>query len=89
MKAAGISDAALARLASTNKQQIGKLKNGERKLTVQWAKRLAGHLPFDWQDLVESRNPDLRRSTVLAAFDRTDEQGREMLHRLASSLLPN
>lgn len=43
-EAAGLSRSALATAASTSQQQIARLESGERKLTTQWAERLAPHL---------------------------------------------
>ena len=41
---AGLSQAQLAALANTSQPQIKRLEDGERKLTREWAERLAPHL---------------------------------------------
>ena len=41
-EANGLSQDDLARLAGTSQPQIKRLENGERKLTKEWAIRLAG-----------------------------------------------
>lgn len=40
----GLTQAQLAELAETSQPQIKRLENGERELTVDWARRLAGPL---------------------------------------------
>ena len=57
-------------------------------MTVQWAKRLAPYLEVTWQELIEGPAPPTVRSRVelLEIFDVVDEQGKEMLLRLARSL---
>jgi transcriptional regulator with XRE-family HTH domain len=88
MALARITDPQLAAAAGTTKQQIFKLRRGERKMTVQWAKRLAPYLEVTWQELIEGPAPPTVRSRVelLEIFDVVDEQGKEMLLRLARSL---
>jgi len=51
-EALGISQAALAKLADTTAPQIHRLENGQRKLTRQWAERLAPHLHLKPEDLL-------------------------------------
>lgn len=51
MEKSGLSDPDLARLAGTSKQQIFKLRTGQRSVSVEWAKILAPHLGVSWQDL--------------------------------------
>ena len=55
MARVAMTDPQLAALAETTKQQIHKLRHGQRKLTVQWAKRLAPHLDSTWQERRDSR----------------------------------
>ncbi|MEJ0015681.1 MAG: helix-turn-helix transcriptional regulator [Acetobacteraceae bacterium] len=87
MAAAGLTDPALAELAGTSKQQIFKLRRGERKLTVEWAHRLAPHLGIGWQDLVEA-DPTTTpgRNELFAAFEALDDDGRRLLLEVARSL---
>lgn len=44
MKAAAINGSELARLAKTTRQQIQRLRDGQRGLSMAWARRLAPHL---------------------------------------------
>lgn len=84
----GLTDPDLAKLANTNKQQIHKLRHGARKLTVEWAKRLARHMPpYQWYDLADDGQIDRRRAELVAGYAAADDQGREMLGRLARSFL--
>lgn len=88
MARVAFTDPELADAAGTTKQQIHKLRHGERKLTVQWAKRLAPILGFTWQELIEgpSEAADPRRAALLAAYDSLDPRDRETLLRVAESL---
>ena len=83
-----ITDPQLAVAAGTTKQQIFKLRRGERKMTTQWAKRLAPHLSVSWQEVIEGPTPpmDRSRTELMRAYDAADEQGQEMMLRLARSL---
>lgn len=56
-----ITQVALAELAGTTQQQIGKLVNGQREMTAVWAERLAGPLRVSPEQLVF---PNLRRTRV-------------------------
>lgn len=49
---ARLSQAALAKLAHTTQPQIKRLEHGERKLTREWAQRLAPHLDAIPEDLI-------------------------------------
>lgn len=46
-QAAGLSQEKLAELAGTSQPQINKLETGQRKMTVDWAVKLAPHLGVD------------------------------------------
>ena len=48
----GITQAELARLADMNRQQLGRLESGKRKLTKEWAERLAPLLGCSARDLM-------------------------------------
>lgn len=89
MKAAGMTDPRLAELAGTTKQQIFKLRRGERKLTVQWAQRLASHLDTVWFDLIagERPSPDLPRVELLAAYDAMSSDQRHALVALVRTMV--
>jgi hypothetical protein len=80
-----MTDPQLAALAETTKQQIHKLRHGQRKLTVQWAKRLAPHLDSTWQELVEGPlDPiDALRAELLRAFENMNQRDRERLVEVA------
>lgn len=58
MRARGMNDPQLAELEHTTKQQINKLRRGERQLTARWARRLATHLQADWKDLMDLPEPN-------------------------------
>ncbi|NDV87068.1 helix-turn-helix domain-containing protein [Aurantimonas aggregata] len=49
---AGMSQARLAELAKTSQPQINKLEIGDRKLTREWAERLAPHINATAQELL-------------------------------------
>jgi hypothetical protein len=85
MARVGMADPQLAALAETTKQQIHKLRHGQRQLTVQWAKRLAPHLDCSWQELIEGPlNPiDALRAELLRAFENMAQRDRERLVEVA------
>jgi DNA-binding Xre family transcriptional regulator len=91
MARAGMNDPKLAEAVGSTRQQIHKLRHGDRKLTVQWAKRLAPHLDCTWQELIEGpvEPTDGRRAGLLEIFDAMDERNRESLWRIAQSLQGN
>ena len=89
MRAAGMTDPALADRLGVSKQQIFNLRHGQRKLTVEWAKRIAPHLRVSWQELVTgplAAPSDNQRAELLAAFDAMDERDREALLRVAQRM---
>jgi hypothetical protein len=91
MKRAGINDPTLAaEVRNTSKQQINKLRHGERKLTVQWAKRLAPHLDCTWQELVEETPTpiDPGEAAVVAGYRRMNAEGRRALVTLVEGWSP-
>lgn len=51
-EAAGLSQSALADRVNTGFQQISKLERADRKMTKQWAERLAPHLGTTWWELL-------------------------------------
>lgn len=57
MEKAGVNDPQLAGAVGASKQQIFNLRHGARKLTVEWAKRLAPHLGISWETLVTGVEP--------------------------------
>jgi transcriptional regulator with XRE-family HTH domain len=90
MKAAKMTDPRLADLAGTSKQQVFKLRRGERKLTVQWAQRLAPHLNVAWLDLIEGQQlpPDQPKADLLAAWETMDGEQRNALLVVAKAMIP-
>lgn len=52
-----LSQAALAELAGTSQPQIKRLEDGDRKLTKEWAERLAPHLGVTPQELIFDSPP--------------------------------
>lgn len=60
----GISQAALAEAAGTSQPQIDRLEKGQRKLTKEWAERLAPALKTTAQGLL-FHNPDLTTAPIL------------------------
>lgn len=64
--ASGLSMPKLAGLAGTSAQQIDRLERGERKLTKEWAERIAPHLGLSAQDLLFPRaTPSINKGPVL------------------------
>lgn len=83
MRASRLTDPGLARLLGVSKQQIFNLRKGHRKLTVEWAQRLAPHLGVSWQVLITGPPApplDQMRADWMAAYDAmSDEQRRAWL----------
>jgi HTH-type transcriptional regulator, competence development regulator len=72
MRAAGLTDPGLGKAIGVSKQQIFNLRRGHRKLTVEWAKRVAPHLKVSWQELITGsapKTPDPARADLLAVID--------------------
>lgn len=70
-----MSQAALAERAGTSQPQIRRLENGDRKLTKEWAERLAPHLQTTAQDLLFSDSPDEEREVIGLAVIGTVKAG--------------
>lgn len=49
---AGLSKAELSRRIGTTRQQLGRLEEGKRKLSTEWAQKIAPHLNCTAQDLM-------------------------------------
>ena len=66
MNLAELNDPALAEKVGTSRQQIHKLRHGERELTREWATRLAPHLGVDWPELMgwKARESDAENTAV-------------------------
>ena len=74
--------------ATDQAAEIHKLRHGERKLTVQWAKRLASKLDCTWQELIEgpAEPEDPQRAALFTAYNSLDQRDRDTLLRVAESL---
>lgn len=89
MRVQGLTDPDLARLLEITKQQIFNLRHGHRKLTVEWARKLAPHLGVSWQELITGApgsSSDPVRDSLLAAYDLMESGDRETLLRVAEGL---
>ncbi|WP_254475375.1 helix-turn-helix domain-containing protein [Bartonella sp. B1098] len=69
----GLTSKELAELAGTSQPQIFRLENGQRKLTKEWAIRLAPHLKITPKQLLFSGNK----------LNSLDEQIEDMLEHLS------
>ena len=74
-EALGLSQAALAERAGTSQPQIRRLESGERKLTKEWAERLAPHLQSSAIDLMFSDSPDEEREVIGLTVEGTVKAG--------------
>jgi plasmid maintenance system antidote protein VapI len=86
MHARGLTDPGLARKLGISKQQIFNLRRGHRKLTVEWAKRIAPHLDVSWQELITgppSPPADQTLAELRAAIEAMDEEQRQVLLMMA------
>ena len=90
MRVAGITDPELAAKVGTSKQQIFKLRRGERELTPTWARKIGPLLNVSWIDLFdETEGPaDRQRMQLLAAFNAMGEENQATLLRVAQGLAP-
>lgn len=64
-RAAGLSQERLAAPADTSTAQIARLENGQRKLTREWAERLAGPLNTTWQVVIGASAPGFAESSAM------------------------
>jgi plasmid maintenance system antidote protein VapI len=86
MLSSGIRDPDLANKVGVSKQQIFNLRRWHRKLTVEWAKRLAPHLKVSWERLITgapAQATDQEREELLAFFETMDEAQRKALLAMA------
>ena len=74
--ARGLTQAGLARLAGTTQAQIGRLENGQRRLTIEWIQRLAPALGLSPADFFPGRESDLLER-IAAALERLAPPGEE------------
>lgn len=66
-KRRGLSQQALAELVSTSRSQIVKLERGERRLTDQWMRRLAGPLHCSPSEIMDDTAISLKPARVVGA----------------------
>lgn len=65
---------------ANNKPASLQAATGERKLTVQWAKRLAPYLQVEWNELVEGRSPgNPGERGLVGAFRSADPRGCKLI----------
>lgn len=90
MREKGLTDPALAKKLAISKQQIFNLRHGHRKLTVEWARRLAPHLGVSWQRLITGAATavDQARVDLLEAYDAMNDEQRGALLVMVKGMLP-
>ena len=71
---AGLSQEELARRVGTNRQQIQRLEAGGRKLTIEWAARIAKACGCDLDDIIHPEKVDMAKAVkgVVSVFGETD-----------------
>ena len=72
-EAHGLSGIQLAKLAETSVQQIYRLEMGDRKLTLQWMKRIADALKVNEYELLGESRPDVTTALVLGLLHNFDD----------------
>ncbi|MFT8491041.1 XRE family transcriptional regulator [Gluconobacter oxydans] len=93
MARARLTDPELGRRADTSKQQIFKLRKGERKMSREWAERLAPHLGVTWPELMEGDwrlapapqsglPPALHPSISIPEYDLAEADGKSPVEKL-------
>ena len=83
----GLSQKALGESVGTSQEQIQRLETGERKLTVEWAKRLAGPLGCYWVEIIEEMphyKPD--EEALVSLYRRLSEDQRGLARSLVTAL---
>jgi transcriptional regulator with XRE-family HTH domain len=68
-KATGLTQGQLAELCNTSPPQIQRLESGERKLTREWARRIAPHLGVEAANLLFDGNELVRAESALTPLD--------------------
>jgi transcriptional regulator with XRE-family HTH domain len=87
-KGLGLSD--VARLAKTTPAQIQKLERGERRLTVEWMRRLAdamGVKPSELLDAIDVESPGSRTGALASALEKFIGPERDVAEELAGEFL--
>lgn len=86
----GLSQAQLAEMAGTSQPQIKRLEDGARKLTKEWAERLAPHLSISAETLLfpDSKEipEDQKWNEFNELFFQVGEDDQEVVLRLMRSL---
>lgn len=93
---AGLSKAELARRIGTTRQQLGRLENSERKLTLPWAAKIAQILKCEPQDLIFPELAKIDTSRFNNVFEiaadseiRSDTPGIAIDTEFLARMLPN
>ncbi len=82
-----MSQARLAELAHTSQPQIDRLEKGQRKMTKEWALRLARPLECHWLELMEAAPLLSPRELALVELYRgLSEENRETVFRVADAM---
>ncbi len=89
MRANRLTDPALAGKLGISKQQIFNLRHGDRKLTVQWAIRLAPALGISWERLITGplAPEDQDRAEWNAVYDALSEDKRRALLTVGKGMI--
>lgn len=74
LEASGVSGNALSERAGTSRQQISKLVNAQRKLSKEWAERLAPNFAPEMRVTAQELmfGPEAASSTLVSSFDPDD-----------------
>jgi transcriptional regulator with XRE-family HTH domain len=91
MERQGVSQSELARRLEIRSQAVNQWLSGDTTPSGKRLQEIAGALGIRLAELLSEtapavRNKNLQRAELLSAFDETDDQGREMLLRLARSV---
>lgn len=76
----GLTQEQVAEVAGTTKQQIFKLENDERRLTVDWLRRMAPAFNLHWAEMVDPNTivaRDLQEAELVRLFRRIDKGDRD------------
>lgn len=86
---ADLSQQKLADKIGTSQSQIDRLEKGLRKMTPQWAKRLAPALECHWLELMDETPPaqlEPQEAALLGRVRELAETDRETVYRIAEAL---
>jgi transcriptional regulator with XRE-family HTH domain len=77
-----------ATVPATSQAQIDRLEKGERKLTVEWARRLAKALGCHWTEIYDDEGLDSRTAAMARLFETLAPNQQAALFELARSMAP-